>query len=338
MMPTPVQTHGCSWDPLTRDDLPEVADLVAALEYLGESADHLDLAGLEAAYEDDAAAQERNGVVLRRPSQTLIAFAWIRPTGDPRGHAARVQVASASHPVWRHEGVQPTLLRWTVDRAVEWYAEQADPTLPPLEVASLVPSTNELATGLLREAGFEVQKWYHTMERHLGDLPCGDLPEVELRPFRPDDDAVRLLHNRHTGTDLDGDGWASLLRRAGIRPGLSWVAYAGPDPVGYALNALTAVGEGQHGWTEFLGAEPRWRRCGVLQSLLAASIGGFREAGCSGAGIGVEASSDQGNRPYRELGYAPVETLVWYVHHPRTATVIAAKSPTAQTTQQMGRR
>ena len=64
-MPTPAMSHGCTWHRLTVHDLPEIQNLIAAEEYLGDATHHHDLSALTVALADDPEAVSGNGVVLR---------------------------------------------------------------------------------------------------------------------------------------------------------------------------------------------------------------------------------------------------------------------------------
>ena len=103
-------------------------------------------------------------------------------------------------------------------------------------------------------------------------------------------------------------------------------------PVGWVLNAITDAGE-RAGWTEYLGATSEWRNRGLYRVLLARSFESFGALGLGLAGIAVETDSDQGARPYVELGYQPVDAMAWYVYRPVTDTLGPAKTDE----QQMGR-
>ena len=105
-MPTPAMSHGCTWHRLTVHDLPEIQNLIAAEEYLGDATHHHDLSALTVALADDPEAVSGNGVVLRKPSGTLIAYGWLQ-TPAPGESGGQVYLHGGCHPAWRHEGVQP---------------------------------------------------------------------------------------------------------------------------------------------------------------------------------------------------------------------------------------
>ena len=326
-MPTPAKTHGCTWNRLTADDLPEIGSLVEAEEYLGDAIHHHDLQALRIALAEDPQGTGDNGVVLRKPSGTLIAYAWnqVPAADDP---AAPVYLHGGCHPAWRHEGVQPTLLDWQTERAVEWQLEVGDER-GPLEVTMVTSAGNHIFADLLPARGYPPQKWYHALSRPLTEPIESTLDGAEFVPFTPEwSEPVRTLYNRTVsrGSDaLDENAWLWGLGSAGIRDELSFVAVADGRAVGWVLNSLMDLGGERSGWTEYLGAEQQWRNRGIFRALLARSHEAFRALGLATAGIGVETDSDQGARPYLELGYQPVDTMVWYVNHPSLDTIGAAR-------------
>ncbi|MFT4218044.1 MAG: hypothetical protein QM619_12805 [Micropruina sp.] len=327
-MPTPAKSHGCTWHWLSEQDLPEIAGLIVAEEHFGDATHHHDLPALEAAVARGIVRDTETGVVLRKPSGTLIAYAWIRlpDAGEPPN---RLRLHGGCHPAWRDEGVQETMLRWQIERAEEWQLEGDESE--PAELSMLISVSNLFLAETLSDCGFRPQRWYHAMRRSLAEpLPDGPrpLPGVALEPFGAHwSEPVRLLYNAtvsHPADLLEPDAWEWGLAGAGIRDAWSWVAVVDGQAVGWVLNAETSLAGEFAGWTEYLGAVPEWRNHGLYRTLLARSHQSFVEAGLLTAGIGIETESDQGSRPYAELGYVGVDTMVWYVQQLGTDTIGAA--------------
>lgn len=333
-MPIPAKSHGCTWHWLSERDLPEIAGLIAAEEHFGDATHHHDLAALEAAVADDAVRESQTGVVLRKPSGTLIAYAWIRLPG-PGEPSYRFRLHGGCHPAWRDDGVQGTLLRWQVERAKEWHLEQSGSGTP--ELSMMISSGNLFLAETLSSCGFRAQRWYHALQRGLQEpIPDGPepLPGVRLEPFGPQwSEPVRLLYNATVGDPggaLDPGGWTWALAGAGVRDGWSWVAVVEGRAVGWVLNADTYLAGQRVGWTEYLGALSQWRNRGIFHPLLQRSRDSFLQAGLNTAGIGIDTDSGQGARPYLALGYTGVDSMVWYVCRPQVDTIGAAQTDEQQ--------
>ncbi len=330
-MPTPAKSHGCTWHWLTQHDLPEIMGLVAAEEHLGEHTHHHDLRGLSSAAAGEHVRDTETGVVLRKPSGTLIAYAWIRLPES----GGRCELYGGCHPAWRDEGIQETLLSWQFERAREWHA--VNRIAEPMELAVLLSHSNHFLDNMLRARGFRPQRRYHALRRPLGErLDAAEPDGVTLVSYGPAwSEPIRVLYNEGVARPddrVDPEAWAWNLTAAGIQHDLSWVALHDGHPVGWVLNAITDAGE-RAGWTEYLGATSEWRNRGLYRVLLARSFDSFAALGLGLAGIAVETDSDQGARPYLELGYQPVDAMAWYVYRPVTDTLGPAKTDE----QQMGR-
>lgn len=321
-MPIPTRTFGCSWRPLTRADLGDLADLIAAMEYLDDTPHLHPLEDLEAALGRPEADVERNSVLLRTEEGVAVAYGWNRVGGrdDPPG---RVYLAGGCHPGWRHRGVGATLLAWQAERAREWHGEQGFGPLAPLELVTVAEARNAGECAMLHEAGFRPQRWQHDFHQYFDpEAPPLHAPPLEGITLTNYDDQhserIRLLHNACSATragtrEVTRAQWADDLHSPLFRRGLSWVALGpGGEVVGHALNGVSEATD-DVGWTERLGALPTWRNRGLLTVLLTASLNSFRDAGLVGAAIGVETDSSSGIRPYESLGYGAAETLVWYV-------------------------
>ena len=321
-MPIPTRTLGCSWRPLTRADLPDLADLVAAIEYLDDTPHLHPLEDVEAAFDRSEPTVERNSVLLRTEEGVAVAYGWNRVAepGEPQG---RVYLAGGCHPGWRHRGVGATLLTWQLERAREWHEESGLTEADPLEVVTVAEARNVGECTMLHEAGFRPQRWQHDFHQYFDPqapaLHASPVDGVTLAHFDDEhSERVRLLHNACAATrpgarEVGRQEWAAELRSPLFRRDLSWVALGtGGEVVGHALNSLSGASDGL-GWTDRLGALPALRNRGLLSVLLTATLTSFREAGLIGAGIGVDIDSSSGVRPYEAMGYGSAETLVWYV-------------------------
>lgn len=336
-MPVPARSFGCSWKPLTRHDLPELADLVAAIEYLDDTLERHSLADLEGSF-DDPDADTAHNTVLVRHNGTAVAYGWNNccAPDDPQ---RRVFLVGGTHPSWRNRGVGSVLLAWQVERAREWYAATYRGGFSPLELVAVSDQRNGSENRLLQQAGFVAQHWFHDLHQFFDPeapvLHVAATPGVEIVDWQPArSEQVRLTHNacfadRPGAHPVTAQEWIESLQTPSVRLDLSWIALAGDEVVGYAINSVPESDDGI-GWTDRLGALVKWRNRGLLSALLATSLNSFRAVGLQGAGIGVDSDSASGVRPYEALGYAVAETLVWYVHRERDGYSGSRNSPVDQ--------
>lgn len=319
-MAVPERTFGCSWKPVTPRDLPELADLVSAIEYLDNAVQHHGLDELAMALADPAQDVAPDTVLLRDEEGTVVGYGW-NQCPAPTDPVRRVFLSGGSHPSWRNRGVGATILEYLAARASEWDAETRRTGFGPLELVALADGGNQRETGLLAAAGFVPQRWVYSLHQNFDPAAepwhLAPIDGVELVGWRPElAEQARLVHNlseehRQWAVLQDGHTWELALTDQSARPELSWMALDGGRVVGFALNAQLP-GE-PIGWTERVAALPAWRNRGLLRGLLASSLNTFREAGLAGAGVGVDADSPSAVLPYQGLGYGVVGTVAWYV-------------------------
>ncbi|MBK8459578.1 MAG: hypothetical protein IPL43_04795 [Micropruina sp.] len=308
---------------MTRADLPDLADLITAVEHVEDIFPAYSLLEPDSAFDTPGADPRHNAVLLRDPKGNAVAFGWnVCPAPDDPQR--RVFLITCAHPGWRNRGVRKTLLDWQVQRAREWYAETYREGMSPLEAVVITDGRKRGDVARLEGAGFVPQRWLHDLHQSFGERATGwvvpEVAGVRIVGFDPSlGESVRQVHNecfrgRPGAREVTGQEWRASLAAPGFRPDLSWIALAGEEVVGYVINAVVPAEGSVHGWTELLGALPRWRTKGLLSTLLATTLNSFRESGFQGAGIGVDTDSPTGLRPYEALGYTVVDTVVWYLY------------------------
>lgn len=318
-MAVPERTFGCSWKPVTPRDLPELADLVSAIEYLDNAVQHHGLDELAMALADPAQDVAPDTVLLRDEEGTVVGYGW-NQCPAPTDPVRRVFLS----------GVAPVLAQPRRGRDDPGVPRRASVRVgrgdPPHGLWT--PRTrraggrgNQRETGLLAAAGFVPQRWVYSLHQNFDPAAepwhLAPIDGVELVGWRPElAEQARLVHNlseehRQWAVLQDGHTWELALTDQSARPELSWMALDGGRVVGFALNAQLP-GE-PIGWTERVAALPAWRNRGLLRGLLASSLNTFREAGLAGAGVGVDADSPSAVLPYQGLGYGVVGTVAWYV-------------------------
>ena len=310
------------WAFMHRGDLVEVSELRAAIEYFDSPVQLRTLDDLRRDFDAPDAHPTHHAVVGRDKGGTIVAYAWnhLTPAHQPRPH---VWMEIGVHPAWRHHGIGEALVTWSVERALRWYRHirQENPT--PLWVGCATDQDSRVADAIVATGLLEPQRWFFDGHRSLAEnLPLVIPPAgIELRPYSAQfSEAVRHTHNAAFATrgiahEVDEKAWAASMARADSRPQWSWIALRGSEVVGYAINCEIVDPDSAEriGWTERFGVLPGARRLGLGHALLAASMNSFLEAGCTGAGIGVDTDRvDQAERLFGDLGYEFDARMVLY--------------------------
>jgi len=168
-----------------------------------------------------------------------------------------------------------------------------------------VHQNNPSKEALVRAAGYEARRWWHTMVRSLGD-PLPDLPPtppgLKLAPYSADrDEAVRQAHleafaETWGAAPPDEERWSRFYTGVSpFRPQLSWLLSDGDHVVAYLLTFFWEADAAATGVRELyvgdLGVRPAWRRRGLGSLLLAAALESYRSAGYEQSALSVDSAN-----------------------------------------------
>ncbi|MBO1030173.1 GNAT family N-acetyltransferase [Tessaracoccus sp. SD287] len=313
------------WSWLTEADLPALADLREATDYVDDPIERADLQHMRDLFSAPGADPERNGAVGRDKTGSVVAYAW----GHPRMGEGEVRywVDWAIHPAWRHQGIGVGITTWLRDQGMAWWEGLRESgSTDPLWMGAHIDEKLTLRTTQMAAAGFVAERWFSDMKVSFDEVPPHDLPLVvpegiDLVGFDESlSEAVRTAHNRAFATvtgaqRVSRSVWDHILAVNTIKQSWSWVALADGQVAGYAISSghpSDWADEGySEGWTEFLGTVPEWRGRGVARALLTASLRSFADAGLTGAGLGVDADrAEAAYHLFSDLGYQSSERLV----------------------------
>lgn len=317
------------WSFLTEDDLSDVAELCAAIEYFDDPTQHRDLAVIQRDFHQPHAHATNHSVVGRDRGGTIVAYAWnhISPSDDDR---PTVWIEIGVHPAWRHHKIGLKLVGWSIERARTWYRHiaEARPQIGPMWVGCAVDEGSRVEADLRVNGILDQQRWFFDAHRSLdeGELPLVLPPDdVQLRIYeRSFSEEVRLAHNAAFATrdgahQVERSAWELSLARPDSRPEWSWIALRTGDPeagvIGYALNSEIRDSETGLliGWTERFGVLPEFRGQGLGHALLAASMQTFADNECRVAGIGVDTDKPEAAQTlFGEMGYVFDDRMVLY--------------------------
>jgi mycothiol synthase len=222
-------------------------------------------------------------------------------TFDDRG-AGRLMGDGYVHPALRGRGVGSRLVDLYEARAGEVTGGKT------LESATLVG--DGAADDLFRSRGFEpVRHFWRMVVEHDQEPPAPVWPEgVAAAPFDlADADGVHAVLGDafaqewgHSPQALD-DFLEKRLGSPRFDPSLCWVARDAGVIAGVALNDWKRHGD--WGWIGSLGVRPAWRRRGLGEALLRASLCEFFRRGERRVALGVDAGNATGaTRLYERVG------------------------------------
>jgi mycothiol synthase len=311
---------GLTARPLTGDDLPAAAGLLAAAEPVDDTGEHFDADDLAEWWVNDLVDLPRDGRTVWAGDGTLVGVAVVMSLGGTR-EDHRIALEGRVHPDWRRRGVGTALLDWQLRRGAEVHRRD-HPELPGLLTVSVFPGMGPLEF-LVRRTGFTAERWYADMERPLTGLPeVPPVPGVSLVPYTEDrDDEVRRAHNaaftdHHGSAERDETAWrAWFTGQRAFRPGLSVLALIDGAVAGYVLtyvyDADTRATGVQQAHLGQLGVLRPARGRGIASAAIVAALRAGAAAGCDTAGLQVDTENPTGAFGlYRRLGFAPVRTRV----------------------------
>ncbi len=299
--------------PLTLDDAPAAAELLAAAEPVDDTGEHEDADGLLEWWGGELVDLARDGRAVCTDDGRLVGWATAIASPGVRD-AFRVWLEGRVHPRFRGQGTGGRLLDWQVARGVQQHAE-LEPQAPARLVVHAHPAMGALES-LVRRRGFEAERYYAVMRRPLTDLPEPRPADgVQLVPFSADrDEEVRRAHNtsfteHHGSVERDEVAWRSWFTgQRAFRPDLSVLALSGGAVVGYVLayeyeadTRATGVRETRLGQ---IGVLPGARGRGTATAAIAAALRAAAAAGCGRASLDVDTENVTGAFGlYERLGF-----------------------------------
>lgn len=317
----PGPLRGISWRAAGLDDLDVVVALYAAIARVdhpdwSETRDEVEqeFIGSWTDLEHDTLIGESDGVP--------VAFGQVMCPPDPES-VVRSLLYGGVHPDFRRRGIGRALLDWQEGRARQQLA--ASELRLPGWILCYSGERNAGATVLFERAGFTVQRYFWQLEREL-DRP---IPDLDLAsPLRlvalgaERSEATRLAKNEafrdHWGSQpISSEQWEGLMALPERRSDLSFLAVEGERVVGFVVVDMSGVDiAGDVGTSGdravevvWVGVVPDWRRRGVAQALLAASLRASQQVGIQRAALNVDSDSPTGATGlYAGMGFTRVSS------------------------------
>src|SRR5580704_14102640 len=227
------------------------------------------------------------------------------------------------HPSYRGRGLGSELLHWAEQAAVPLHNERFPGR--PLSLSSGCLSTNAGAVALHEQRGYQPARWFHSMVRDLSQpIAAAVVPDgLVITGYQPDmTEHARLIRNEsfrdHWGSaETSPRTWAHFLAASSFRPGLSFLAYQGAEPLGMLMASEHEAQQERTGrrdlYINLLGTRAAGRKRGIATALLVTAMSAARAAGYDQASLGVDADSLTGAvRLYEHVGFTVALTWTAY--------------------------
>jgi ribosomal protein S18 acetylase RimI-like enzyme len=315
------------WRPLTLDDMGPLAATYAAAEAVDPTGEYLSA-------EDFAEELTVPGIDLARFSTSawdggkLVAYAvpWVRTAADP---VHQMRVMSLVHPDYRDTALGAHLIEWFEQASREAH-ELAFPGAPLALHASAVES-EQWYIGVLRTAGFEVDRTFASMRVDFADLPPARPLPAEYPLVRYEqkyDELTRLARN-----DTFADHWGSAVQTpeswrhsvTGSKdfvPELTFLLLspARDEVVAYVQSSFYASDAVATGVRELhvshVGTRSSLRGRGIATALLGHTLAEAKALGYERSSLGVDVGNANGALGiYERCGYRVSQRLFVYARN-----------------------
>lgn len=227
------------------------------------------------------------------------------------------------HPSCRGRGLGGELLDWAERTAVPLNHERFPGC--PMALSSACLSTNAGAVALHEQRGYQPVRWFQDMVRDLSQpvpKPVTD-DRITITGYQPAlAEQARLIRNEsfrdHWGSaETSPQTWAHFLAASSFRPGLSFLAYQGTEPLGMLMASEYEAQQERTGrrdlYINLIGTRAAGRKRGIATALLATAMSAARAAGYDQASLGVDADSLTGAvRLYERVGFTVARTWTAY--------------------------
>lgn len=303
--------------PLTTEDIPAWARLLAAAEAVDHTGEHYNEADLVEEMANPDLDLEHDLVGAFRGDE-LVGYYCVYPrTADDEVH--KVGLEGTVHPDLRGQGIGSLLARAMRERALTVHRDRHPDRQGLLMLSGL--SANSAQGQLLADVGLAPHRWSFTMRADLGRELAAPPPvpdDLELTRYDASLDAA--MHAAHNAAFVDHPDWTpwseSMWRHwvsdsRSFRPEMSFllVDRARPDvAVAYVQTSEFDAHQAQTGRREAyvgkVGTRREHRGRGLASLLLAHALQEYRTAGYDEAALDVDSENPTGALGvYRRAGF-----------------------------------
>jgi len=307
--------------PLAPGDAGDWAALLTAIQHADKSDDYPSEQDLQEAFgqPDQDFARGSMAIYDRR---TMVGYGVLtcRSVAEP---VHNMRHEGGVHPSYRGRGLGGELLDWAEQTAVPLH----DDRFPgrPLSLSGGCLSRNAGAVALHEQRGYQPVRWFHSMTRDLSAaIPAAMIPAgVEISGYAPERAEHALLVRNESfrdhweSTETSTQSWARFLASPAFRPGLSFLAYEGSEPLGMLISREHDAYNRATGHRDLhialVGTRAAGRKRGIATALLMTAMSAARAEGYDQASLGVDADSLTGAvRLYERAGFTVALTWTAY--------------------------
>ncbi len=219
-------------------------------------------------------------------------------------------------PTWRRRGIGWAMLR-SLEARIGEIAAAAPKTPAWLQVHG--DPADDGRAALLRKAGYTPARYHYAMARRdLADRADAPLPVgLEIRDVRPEHlpaiwAADQEAFADHWGAWLASEADYEEFRNSPMTDTTLWrIAWDQDEVAGQVRSFINAEENEQYdrrrGWVEHISVRRPWRRRGLAQALIAASLPLIRARGMTEAALSVDTENPSGAlRLYERMGFRQI--------------------------------
>ena len=307
--------------PLAPGDAGDWAALLTAIQHADKSDDYPSEQDLQEAFGQPDQDFARGSIVIY-DSRTMVGYGVLtcRSVAEP---VHNMRHEGGVHPSYRGRGFGGELLDWAEQTAVPLHDERFPGR--PLSLSSGCLSRNAGAVALHEQRGYQPVRWFHSMTRDLSAaIPAAIIPAgVEISGYAPERAEHALLVRNESfrdhweSTETSTQSWARFLASPAFRPGLSFLAYEGSEPLGMLISREHDAYNRATGHRDLhialVGTRAAGRKRGIATALLMTAMSAARAEGYDQASLGVDADSLTGAvRLYERAGFTVALTWTAY--------------------------
>ena len=307
--------------PLAPGDAGDWAALLTAIQHADKSDDYPSEQDLQEAFGQPDQDFARGSMAIY-DGRTMVGYGVLtcRSVAEP---VHNMRHEGGVHPSYRGRGFGGELLDWAEQTAVPLHDERFPGR--PLSLSSGCLSRNAGAVALHEQRGYQPVRWFHSMTRDLSAaIPAAIIPAgVEISGYAPERAEHALLVRNESfrdhweSTETSTQSWARFLASPAFRPGLSFLAYQGSEPLGMLISREHDAYNRATGHRDLhialVGTRAAGRKRGIATALLMTAMSAARAEGYDQASLGVDADSLTGAvRLYELAGFTVALTWTAY--------------------------